>query len=71
MRCSPTPTVFDAIWDDQRAITRCSVCGCLHSLDLRRLALDGHGRERLCDLPFLCECGSTDHEVIAEPAPAG
>ena len=67
---SPTPlTVYAAIWTCQRVTSRCRACGQLHQLDLRRLALDGHGRNSLSAIPFDCDCGSSDCEVIAEPPP--
>jgi len=70
MRRSPDLTVYAAIWADQAAASRCLACGQLHKLDLRRLAIDGHGRIRLSQIPFFCDCGSSDHEVMVEPPPA-
>jgi len=62
-------TVYAAIWTDLQVACRCLECGRLHKLDLRCMALNGHGAESLVDIPFECECGSTDHEVMAESSP--
>ena len=71
LECATTLSGYGAIWADNTAAFRCRACGQILKLDLRRLALDGHGRERLADIPFECDCGSSDHDVIAEPTPAG
>jgi hypothetical protein len=59
-------TVYGATWADDTVYSRCRSCGLLEELDVRRLALDGHGRERLTDIPFECECGSTIHDIVAD-----
>ena len=64
-------TVYGAIWTNDRVGSRCCICGRLHGLDLQRLALNGLGRYRLSAIPFECECGSRDYEVIAERQPGG
>ena len=69
MRRSPDLTVYAAIWTDQRVASRCLTCGQRQKLDLRRLAIDGHGCKRLSAIPFHCDCGASDHEVMMVERP--
>jgi hypothetical protein len=64
---STSLTIYGAIWADELASSRCRACGRVQTLDLRRLAIDGHGQKRLADIPFECECGSLDRDLIATP----
>ena len=64
-------TVYEAIWADETVATLCRACGRLETLDLRRLALNGHGRERLADIPFECVCGSGDQQMVAASPQTG
>ena len=67
LKHSTPQTVDGAIRANQRFAFGCRACGRLQQVDLRRLSLDGDGGKRLADIPFQCECGSLDHEVIANP----
>ena len=60
-------TVYDAIWEDRKAMTRCRSCGSQRLLDLHQLVLEGHGCNPFLDIPFTCSCGSTDVGVLEKP----
>ncbi len=57
-------TVYDAIWEGLPVASRCHNCGNVACLDPRRLALDGHGRSRLAEVPLACSCGGTGADVL-------
>ena len=57
-------TVYDAISEGLPVAARCIACTSVRLLNPRDLAMSGYGRSQLAKVPFACECGSTQSDVV-------
>jgi len=57
-------TVGAAMLRSHGVAANCMACGANRILDLPALVAAGHGRTRVGDLVFVCDCGSHRHTFI-------